>query len=32
VEEDCVGCNLCLSPCPVDCIDMRPPPTALRAD
>jgi electron transport complex protein RnfB len=22
----CIGCELCLPPCPVDCIDLLPPP------
>jgi len=22
ITEDCTGCELCLEPCPVDCIDM----------
>jgi len=22
VEKECTGCELCLPPCPVDCIDM----------
>ena len=25
VEEWCIGCELCLPPCPVDCIGMAPP-------
>ena len=25
VEEWCIGCDLCLPPCPVDCIAMVPP-------
>jgi electron transport complex protein RnfB len=24
IAAQCTGCELCLSPCPVDCIDMRP--------
>jgi electron transport complex protein RnfB len=23
VEDWCIGCELCLPPCPVDCIDMQ---------
>jgi len=22
IERDCTGCELCIEPCPVDCIDM----------
>ncbi|MDH5621380.1 MAG: electron transport complex subunit RsxB, partial [Gammaproteobacteria bacterium] len=22
--SECTGCELCLAPCPVDCISMRP--------
>jgi electron transport complex protein RnfB len=25
IEQQCTGCELCLPPCPVDCIEMRPP-------
>ena len=25
VENWCIGCRLCVPPCPVDCIDMVPP-------
>ena len=24
VVDDCTGCDLCVEPCPVDCIDMVP--------
>ncbi|BBI61547.1 hypothetical protein HSBAA_28530 [Vreelandella sulfidaeris] len=24
IEDECTGCDLCLDPCPVDCIDMLP--------
>ena len=24
IKDECTGCDLCLEPCPVDCIDMRP--------
>ena len=24
IEAQCTGCELCLSPCPVDCIEIRP--------
>jgi electron transport complex protein RnfB len=24
IVRDCTGCDLCVSPCPVDCIDMLP--------
>ena len=24
IKEECTGCELCLEPCPVDCIDMLP--------
>jgi len=25
IESQCTGCELCLPPCPVDCIELRPP-------
>jgi electron transport complex protein RnfB len=25
IEQQCTGCELCLPPCPVDCIELRPP-------
>jgi RnfABCDGE-type electron transport complex B subunit len=28
ISETCTGCDLCLAPCPVDCIEMRPTPIA----
>jgi electron transport complex protein RnfB len=24
IETECTGCELCVAPCPVDCISMRP--------
>ena len=24
IVDECTGCDLCLEPCPVDCIDMLP--------
>jgi electron transport complex protein RnfB len=24
IESECTGCDLCVEPCPVDCIDMLP--------
>ena len=24
IESECTGCELCVAPCPVDCITMRP--------
>jgi electron transport complex protein RnfB len=24
IEAECTGCDLCVDPCPVDCIDMVP--------
>jgi electron transport complex protein RnfB len=26
IAADCTGCELCIPPCPVDCIEMRPAP------
>jgi electron transport complex protein RnfB len=23
IESECTGCELCIAPCPVDCISMR---------
>jgi electron transport complex protein RnfB len=28
IEAQCTGCELCLPPCPVDCIELRPPAAA----
>ena len=25
ISEECTGCELCIEPCPVDCIKMEPP-------
>jgi len=24
IEQDCTGCDLCVAPCPTDCIEMIP--------
>jgi RnfABCDGE-type electron transport complex B subunit len=24
LEAECTGCELCIAPCPVDCIELRP--------
>jgi electron transport complex protein RnfB len=24
IESECTGCELCIAPCPVDCISLRP--------
>ena len=32
IHEECVGCGLCLPPCPVDCIDIEPRFTGAPAD
>jgi electron transport complex protein RnfB len=29
IESECTGCELCLPPCPVDCIDMVTPKKSL---
>jgi electron transport complex protein RnfB len=26
IAAECTGCELCIPPCPVDCIEMRPAP------
>ena len=28
IIDECTGCDLCVAPCPVDCIEMRPLPLA----
>jgi electron transport complex protein RnfB len=28
IADECTGCNLCLPPCPVDCISLQPAPRA----
>ncbi len=30
IAEECTGCDLCVEPCPVDCIDMVPVPQTLQ--
>ena len=30
IESECTGCDLCVEPCPVDCIDMLPIETTLQ--
>ncbi len=30
IAAECVGCRLCLPPCPVECIEMVPTPASLR--
>ncbi|WP_455384664.1 4Fe-4S binding protein, partial [Acidihalobacter prosperus] len=30
IEDECTGCELCLPPCPVDCISMEQPAPELR--
>ena len=30
IEDLCTGCDLCVSPCPVDCIEMIPVATTTR--
>ena len=31
IVSECTGCDLCVEPCPVDCIDMIPVATGTRA-
>ena len=30
IEDECTGCDLCVEPCPVDCIDLVPVATTLQ--
>ncbi|MCG9062529.1 RnfABCDGE type electron transport complex subunit B, partial [Laribacter hongkongensis] len=30
LSSECTGCELCLEPCPVDCIRMEPIPTTVQ--
>lgn len=30
ITADCTGCDLCVEPCPVDCIDMLPVETTIK--
>jgi electron transport complex protein RnfB len=30
IASECTGCELCLKPCPVECIHMTPVPTTVR--
>ena len=30
IADECTGCDLCVEPCPVDCIDMIPVQTSLK--
>ncbi len=30
IVDECTGCDLCVEPCPVDCIDMIPLPTTVQ--
>ena len=30
IASECTGCDLCVEPCPVDCIDMIPQPESLQ--
>jgi electron transport complex protein RnfB len=31
ITSECTGCDLCVEPCPVDCIDMLALPTTLQS-
>jgi electron transport complex protein RnfB len=31
IADECTGCDLCVEPCPVDCIDMVPIETTLQS-